>query len=676
MQNIPFLVENETTKLTVEGMRDRVQDKQKSELFSELLDKQTHYAEPAPSDTKDELMQDVFDGHDDLVDRELGTAPVSTENEMHNAAPSTSESKEPEKKEVLKPSESVVNRDEDDQESRDESEIPMTREDINALREDLKEYGLSDEEIKEYEDQIDSEDGLTWGEFVASLNEKMEAAKKVELSSEQMKDLQSFLGKLGFSTEESHKLISQIQNGNQEKALEAIMKKVDSLPKDQTLLFSKGEVEAFSAAMNSSKEFTAQIKQLLGKEALPKDMKEAFSLIKQQFNKADEKDMKLVKAVSTTLAKTMSKELKESSAASQTGKAVDMTERVKNEARTNAKDALASKAKSEAGENGDAKTDAKAKSDNAGQNVRGEAHDPKAAMKQNSENSAKQTETHKSGEHAAQKQSTQDNDFSKTVKQEQENSTHKNSARENAQNPAMKNNAALGHKTGEHSNQPFQEGDDSNKNAWKDFFGKARTDNASARSTGRNAAEALAEGAKNSAANAAKNAFASMGSSEKAASAWEKISAPKVMRQVNDAVFKNLGQGTKQLTIQLTPEKLGALKVVLQVHGKEVNATIKAEHSDSAKIIADNVESLKQSLENQGLKVNKIDVQTGLADNSNANNWQGMNQHNSAREREAMTRLRDRMRSLRGTQEQGLAHEMQNMNSTANVAEQGLHIIA
>jgi flagellar hook-length control protein FliK len=225
------------------------------------------------------------------------------------------------------------------------------------------------------------------------------------------------------------------------------------------------------------------------------------------------------------------------------------------------------------------------------------------------------------------------------------------------------------------SNQPFMEKDAYNTdNAKKAFTDKLRGDDGAA------VRDASGVKAGNKAADAARTLVAEHAghgteAKAKAESAWEKISAPKVMKQVTDAAFKNLGQGKKQLTLNLKPEELGAVRVILQVDGKEVNATLRAESAEAAKVISDNVEMLKQSLENQGLKVNKLDVQTGLADNSSQQNWHGEQQHNLAREREAMSRMRERMRNLRSA-DGNLARNMQNMNTTANTADQGLHVVA
>jgi flagellar hook-length control protein FliK len=156
---------------------------------------------------------------------------------------------------------------------------------------------------------------------------------------------------------------------------------------------------------------------------------------------------------------------------------------------------------------------------------------------------------------------------------------------------------------------------------------------------------------------------------------WEKISAPKVMKQVETALFKNLKNGTKQLTLQLTPENLGKLNIILQVQGKEVSAMIRAENHDAAKILSNNIDMIKTALENEGLKVEKLEVQAGLTNNQDSQDWFGQNQHNLARDREAMVAMRKHMKIMRGGGDT-LAQDLQSIREQAINADNGLHVIA
>jgi flagellar hook-length control protein FliK len=123
--------------------------------------------------------------------------------------------------------------------------------------------------------------------------------------------------------------------------------------------------------------------------------------------------------------------------------------------------------------------------------------------------------------------------------------------------------------------------------------------------------------------------------------------ASRVARQLESGILRNVGQDAKQLTVTLTPEDLGSLDVTLTVKDKEVRAVIKADNPDTAAMLADQSAHIRKTLEDQGFKVTKFDVQSGIAqDNQSA--WQSPEQHNQAREqREAMDRMRTSQRLVR-----------------------------
>jgi Flagellar hook-length control protein len=158
--------------------------------------------------------------------------------------------------------------------------------------------------------------------------------------------------------------------------------------------------------------------------------------------------------------------------------------------------------------------------------------------------------------------------------------------------------------------------------------------------------------------------------------AFENVTAPKVLDQVTQAMLKDLGQGRKQLTVELTPENLGKVQVMLQVKGKEVSAVISAEDSSTAAMLNSNMEGLKKSLEDKGLTVQNMEVQTGLASRQDQQASFNADQHNQqAQEQQDMSRIFSQLRAMRSDTGSG-ALDMQNANMQAILADQGLHIIA
>ena len=299
------------------------------------------------ADAKDDQstrFADLFNEHTEMVEDELSMAPVTSKEQMLDSAPGIREEEEEEvttnaagtkapKVEDSKPEEEV---EEKSLESR------MTSEDLDGVRDDLKEYGMSDEEIAAIEDQVNSEEGMTWGQFVSTVAKKIAANRETEISDENKASLAGFFGKLGFTQKESDNLIEQMKKGNFEAVMKQVEAKIEAMPADQQTMFSKDEVEAFIASMGLSKEFVTQVQELFSSNTLPKDMKQAFTQIRQELAGLDKKDQKLVKAVGKAFAAVMGDAHKDSSAALQVEEAVDLKARVAEDtADTNVREELA-----------------------------------------------------------------------------------------------------------------------------------------------------------------------------------------------------------------------------------------------------------------------------------------------------------------------------------------------
>lgn len=161
--------------------------------------------------------------------------------------------------------------------------------------------------------------------------------------------------------------------------------------------------------------------------------------------------------------------------------------------------------------------------------------------------------------------------------------------------------------------------------------------------------------------------------------------AREIRSQVQDSVLTMMRNGARRLEISLNPVELGQMAVALTMKNGEINAVIQTEKAESASLINQQIEVIRQELENQGFKVQNIDVEVGLsnfADSNNNQNWEGMQQHNNEQAfRENLQNLNYlRALSRKGMQEESiLAHNMQNIGSIPGTREnnslQGLHII-
>lgn len=134
--------------------------------------------------------------------------------------------------------------------------------------------------------------------------------------------------------------------------------------------------------------------------------------------------------------------------------------------------------------------------------------------------------------------------------------------------------------------------------------------------------------------------------SQRVADTAMRVRSADVYRQVESGAFRNLGQGAKQLVIRLAPEDLGQVTVVLQVRGKEVQATLRTTTQDASQALNEQLGQLRTQLESQGLKVGKLEVQTQLADSETQSQWQGAEHHNRYQENREFAMTAQRMRTL------------------------------
>nr|WP_321512973.1 flagellar hook-length control protein FliK [uncultured Pseudodesulfovibrio sp.] len=550
---------------------------------------------PANKGDQNALFADLFNEHATMVENELALTPVSSKDKMLESAPDTDEHKE-----TVNAAGTKAPVQEEPEPEVDHRESLMTKEDFEEVKDDLEAYGMTEKEIADIEKKINSDEGMTWGQFTSVVAHKMAELRTNQLSDEQKEKLNTFFAKFGFTPKESEKLIKHLENGNQDKVMKALQAKVDAMPQGQQLLFDKQEIEAFTTALSFSKEFTSKIQELFGTNTLPKDVKEAFTLMRQEMVKMDSKDRELVRAVTKGFVKAMGDTAKESTLARQVAEAVDLKPRVAEE---------------------------QIKAD-VSENFKDASHVRKDALA--------------------------------------DAKVRSHSERNMAEKVEIKTDAKPDAKT----DTPEQQNTESNKH-WTELLSKTSDDgsrpieNKTQIKTG-DAAQALKAGL---------TVSTETGTATKT-QAWEKVSAPKVMTQVDNAFIKTLNNGGKQLTLQLTPENLGKLSIVLQVNGKEVSASIRAESPEAAKIINENIDIIKNSLENQGLKVEKLDVQTGLANNQEARDWFGQEQHNMSRDRDAMAAMRNHMKNMRSGDGGPLAQDLQLLREQAINAAHGLHVIA
>lgn len=543
----------------------------------------------------------------------------------------------------------------------------MTREDLDRVEDNLKEVGLEQSDIRELEDRIDSDEGLTWGQFVSYVAQKVQDNKfSVELSAQDSQLLLSAFGKMGLNPAEAKQALKDLQNGNFEGLFKKIDTKLSQMSEDSQIGITKSEVNTLVTALKLSQENADKIRSLFSKKDSfsINELKTALGQIKQNILQDKQSNKEVVQSLSDKIAELM-------------GGADDEQENLLRSDRL-PQDNSEATLKDSAGIRKEIKdSTARENTDKAKQVAEGK------------EGKETKTVTNPTSSEDSQKAKTaQDEDKSKNaavikdklMEKVGESSDSKNAANAKEMDPSAKNgtgsrqdanqiadakaNALSNANNNQHAGQNAQD------KSFNEFASKVKKEDGTGLKGGKTTAKAEFSLLEQTVADTEASASARQAKATRA-----NISQKQVLNQVKNAFIKNMGNGTKQLRIQLNPEDLGKLDVILQSRNKEISATIRSDNPETAKMLSEHMAQLKESLEQQGLKVAKVEIQTSLPDGQSPHDWQGAKEHNETLMRQEMAKMRSQWRTM-GEQGTQLAQEMQNTVQQANITQQGLHVIA
>lgn len=516
-------------------------------------------------------------------------------------------------------------------------QLKITGQDFSSMRQGLLDSGLSETEVKGLEDQVLSHGGLTWGEFVHALSSRHNLGVRAsEMPALDRQQLSGFFSKLGFTPQETEGLIKDLSEKRLSGVVTQVNAKMGTKTPDTYLSLTSGELKTFAAYLSLSKDGTKGLEsQLAGTKTLSLDeARNALALAGRSLvadkTARSSSDVRLAELVGQTLKEAM-----------KTENAQRQSERLGGESKER-------RMRHGAGI-----------SREIGEVSHGQAQDP-AAVAKDSPALGQAGKGRKDAEglisqmagHGSQGQDASGLDGKGTGQ-----GTGQGTGEQALQDPGRDRRLAGADRTAR-GERPDED------KAWKEFVSRLRLDE-SAPAHGRTAADGLA----------GTLGLREATQPQAAPAGTEAAAPPAFLRQIQDAVLKDLGQGTKQLTLQLTPEDLGTVNVVLQVRGKEVHATISAENQDTVALITERMDTLRQALEEQGLKVSRLEVRSSLADARDFGQWSGAESHNRSQEEEAMARWANRLRGMR-PEGASLAQEMQTMDGAANLSRNGLHVIA
>ena len=156
-----------------------------------------------------------------------------------------------------------------------------------------------------------------------------------------------------------------------------------------------------------------------------------------------------------------------------------------------------------------------------------------------------------------------------------------------------------------------------------------------------------------------------------------------VAQQVERGLLSTLKDGGTRLDLQLHPQELGAITLTLTARNGEVSARIRSEKSETAEMVTRQLDTIRANLEQQGIKVDKIEVQLQSQQGDDGRQWQNLDQHNSRQEEDARREELARLKNLATLRNSGeniqteiLEQPVHSLTQTARYATQSLHVVA
>lgn len=147
-----------------------------------------------------------------------------------------------------------------------------------------------------------------------------------------------------------------------------------------------------------------------------------------------------------------------------------------------------------------------------------------------------------------------------------------------------------------------------------------------------------------------------------------------ILEQIQNGVFKSLRSGVSQLSLKIDAADLGPLTVLVSTKNGEVAASIRTENPEAAKTVQENMHTLRASLEAHGLKVEKLDVQSGAHNHLNDQGWNDAEQHNAQQEAQQRFMAKQHFRQLKDTKDDLINGNTLEQQLTSS--QSGLYLVA
>lgn len=154
-----------------------------------------------------------------------------------------------------------------------------------------------------------------------------------------------------------------------------------------------------------------------------------------------------------------------------------------------------------------------------------------------------------------------------------------------------------------------------------------------------------------------------------------------IARQVSQSSFTSMGNGAARMDLQINAPELGTIGITLISRNGEVTAQLRSEKTETMDVLNRQADTIKVALEQQGVKVDKVEVQ--LENRQDGNIFQDLGDHNARQEEFARRQEAARMRNLanlrnigENSSSSGLARSMHDIGQPERYAGSALHVVA
>ncbi|MDR3042881.1 MAG: flagellar hook-length control protein FliK [Desulfovibrio sp.] len=536
-------------------------------------------------------------------------------------------------------------------------QISLSYQDVIALRNQLEKSGVSPDRLERLTQMASTPGNYSLGQVISALrkdgpyaNLDADGTATTVLNGNQRLDAKQFLQKIGMLPEEADGMLAQMDAGNTDAVWKAVSNKLTSKTDGDAIDVNVAELEAMAKGLRLSPEVLAAMKTLFGGQTeistTAAGLKSALVPAGQEMAAREQADRNLASALGSALDPVLQ-------AAKKSAERIEQADQRGDRAAQRSEVLIREAATGKGNGNGVAPA------------LDAERHDGGSANAGKTRQSGLMRTGGGTQEHAGPLSDPRQAAVQAGDALQQNASLHNgnggNNGGANSQQAQVTQGNAQAQAFGldKQSGQSSQSGDGKGSAWQQDQHGRSSSGGSSdpwaellrkidLSPALSGAAQSMAD-ASASAANAANAA----GAAQRQGQALTPYLSEQAAAQLERGILTSMQDGTRQLTMKLDPGELGNVTVTLSVRNGEVNATIRPDRTETAQAINDQLHVLRTALEQQGLKVDRLEVQTQLQDNSFSQAWQDAAQHNASQEQQARNAERERYRRLRRLRDGG-----------------------